>query len=471
MTPDSTRTIWQRVSAHTLTRIGKNALALLIAQAGAKFLNLVLSAQLTRTLGVAALGRYLLALTVETVALAVADLGINVYTVRELAREYARERRRAFAQEHPPSEAESSAIHVEEMDTQDPLTLWGAVLMLKLLAALCCTLAVNIAIAPLFFPGERRALIGIASLALLPDAFNGVATAFAKARQRMEISSAINLALRLAAATAGVLLVRRGYDERAVLVAYVAASMLGSCAFLGVLRAWQVRARLLGLVQHWQTVLQEAMPFAVTGMVTILYSRLDLLLLARWQGDVAAGLYGAAYRAWEALGMIPASLLDALFPELSRVSADAQDGTRLRALYRRARSFVWLLVALLVLPCFVLAPHLMALLYGRNADLAAVTALFRALLFAFPFTYLYLLNGHLLYAVGQQLKVTRTMIAATAANGALNALAIPRWSYRGAAGAAILSQILLFGLLRWIARRHALPSTQSTSKGKKERDT
>ena len=38
------------------------------------------------------------------------------------------------------------------------------------------------------------------------------------------------------------------------------------------------------------------------------------LLLGLWQGEAAAGWYGAAYRLWEAVGLLPASLLDACFP-------------------------------------------------------------------------------------------------------------------------------------------------------------
>jgi O-antigen/teichoic acid export membrane protein len=453
MTPGVTRTVGQWVSGHGLARIGKNAVALLAAQAGAKLLNLAVTAQLTRTLGVAALGRYLLALTVETITLAVADLGINVYTVRELARSHS-------------SQAETSGHRELRNNDQHRQELWGTVLALKLLAAMCGALALNLIISPLFFPGERRALIAIASLALLPEAFNGIATAAIKAGQRMEISGAISLAVRLAAAAAGVLLLRSGRDERAVLLAYAVASLLGSCAFVGVLCIWRVRARLSGLWQHWHTVMREAAPFAVTGLVAILYSRIDLLLLARWQGDLAAGLYGAAYRVWEALGMIPASLLDALFPELSRVGADTANHAHLYALVRRGRMLVWLLVALVAVPCFALAPRLMTLLYGPSADTAMASALFRALLFAFPFTYLYLLNGHLLYAIGQQLWVTRAMIAATVANGLLNALAIPRWSVWGAVGATILSQILLYALLRGIAGRFVSP----TEPGRKEQE-
>jgi O-antigen/teichoic acid export membrane protein len=454
-----------------LARIGKNAFTLLAAQTGARLLNLMLTARLARALGVAALGRFLLALTVETIALAVADLGINVYTVRELAREFARESAQECTHEDAEPRARWGEAEAQGGDAQTSPSVWPTVLALKLLAALGCALALNIVVVPLFFSGPRGKLIAIVSLALLPDAFNGIVTSLIKARQRMEISSTIQLAVRLAGTITGIALLQSGRGEHAVLVSYVGASLLGSCAFVGVLWVWRVRVRSVILWRHMLTILRQSVPFAITGIVAILYSRVDLLMLAHWQGDLAAGLYGAASRVWEAIGMIPASLLDALFPELSRVSADARNLAHLRTLYRRGQMLVWPLIGLVVFPCFVLAPHLMTLLYGPNTDTAAASGLLRALLFAFPFMYLYLLNGHLLYAIGQQLRVTRTMIAATAANGLLNAVAIPRWSFRGAVGVAILTQILLYALLQAMAGSYFRPATAETGqmRGKESR--
>jgi O-antigen/teichoic acid export membrane protein len=468
VTLDVARAWMRRVKEHALARVGKNALALLVAQAGARLLNLLLVAQLARRLGAAALGRTLLAMAVEAITLAVADLGLSVYVVREFAALPA---------------GRASTDRAREMER-----LWGATLALKLAAAACGILVLNVLVAPVFFPGERRVLIGIVSLALLPDAFNGAATALIKARQKMEICSGINLSTRLAATVAGMVLLSYGSDERALLLAYGAASLLGSFAFMGVLSrpsadalsagapsaltgfppAGRTRVPWTQLWATWRTVLREALPFAITGIVAMLYTRIDLLMLAYWQGDRAAGVYGAAYRLWEALGMIPASLLDALLPELSRIGTDPANRARLRTLYRRGRALLWFLVLLVAVPCLLLAPRMMALLYGQNADTAVTSALFRALLLAFPFAYLYLLNGHVLYAAGRQVWVTGAMVAATATNGLLNALAIPRWSYRGAAGVAIFSQILLYALLRALAGRHVLHAEMGTTETGKE---
>lgn len=398
-------------------RVSKNALALLSAQVGARLLALLLSAQLTRTVGVAGLGRYLLAMTVEGIALAVADLGLNLFTVRALAR--------------APEETEA---------------LLGTTLALKSGTALLGAALLNALVAPFFFP-DRRMLLAVASLALLPDAVNSALSAWMKAQQRMEVSSGIDLGRRALAAAAGVALLWAGFDERAALLAYVVSGVLVLPVYGVLLHRQRVRPRFGALGRRWRSTLAGALPFAVTGVVALLYRRLDLLMLSAWRGDVSAGVYGAAYRLWETLGIVPSSLLDALFPELAR-RGSAATRQQLQPLIRRGRRWLLLLLLALIVPCWWLAPWLIDVLYGDVTGIAAAPGLFRLLLLALPFTYLYLLNGHVLYALGRQRRVSAWMVAVTALNAGLNALLIPRWGMWAAAGAALLSEVALFAALR-----------------------
>jgi O-antigen/teichoic acid export membrane protein len=417
---------WHQVQMRTSARIGKNALALLAAQAGSRLFSLLLTAQFVRSLGAAGLGRYLLAITVETVALGVVDLGLNILTVRELARERTLEDSEAF---------------------------WGAVLGLKLLAALAGIALLNGVVAPALFPDERRLLIAIASLALLPESFSGAAQALVRARQRMEVGSTVALLVRALAAVAGIVLLLWGRDERAVLVSFVLVSLLEAATFLVILRAWKVRARWRAGFRCWRSTLREALPFAASAIAAMLYMRLDFLLLSYWQGNLATGVYGTAYRLWEALGMMPASLLDALFPEMARLGGSGQGRLRLRRLYRQGFWALLALVAVAGLPCFLLAPQLIHLLYGAGEGTADAIGILRVLLVVAPLTYLYLLSGHVLYAIGRQRFVSAAVIAVTLLNGVLNALAISRWSYWGAVGVACTTEVALFILLFGGTRR------------------
>ncbi len=403
-------------------RVSKNALALLIAQVGTRILALLLSAQMTRTVGVEGLGRYLLVMTVEGIALAVTDLGLNVYTLREFSR--------------APKRTES---------------LLGSALALKTAAVLLGVILLNVVV-PWAFPAHRS-LLALGSLALVPDALSGALAAVLKARQRMELSSGFDLGGRAVASLAGVALLRLGFDERAVLVAYAAGRLGVLAAYAGVLWRWRVRPHLsAALVGGWEMI-RDAVPFAVAGLVAILYRRLDLLMLSTWQGDLQAGVYGAAYRLWEALGLVPSSLLDALFPELARRGGDRMLRAGLQRLIRRGR--VWLLALLvgLLVPGLILAPSILTFFYGDVAGIGAAPGLLRILLLALPFTYLMLLNGHVLYALGGQRRVSTWMVLATLVNGVLNLLLIPRWGMQAAAWVALASEGVLFVALRLAAHR------------------
>jgi O-antigen/teichoic acid export membrane protein len=107
----------------------------------------------------------------------------------------------------------------------------------------------------------------------------------------------------------------------------------------------------------------------------------------------------------------------------------------------------------LLVPGLIVAPGLLTLLYGDVDGIAAAPGLFRILLLALPFTYLMLLNGHVLYALGKQRQVSTWMVLATVVNGLLNAWLIPRWGMGAAAWVTLSSEIVLFLALRLAAHR------------------
>jgi O-antigen/teichoic acid export membrane protein len=61
--------------------------------------------------------------------------------------------------------------------------------------------------------------------------------------------------------------------------------------------------------------------------------------------------------------------------------------------------------------------------------------------------FLYLLSGHVLYALGRQRRVTIAMLVVGLVNVVLNLIVIPRWSYLGAAAVALFSEWLLVTLV------------------------
>jgi len=409
-----------------MLRIGKNAVARLSAHGGARLLSLALVALVARYEGTTSLGRYTLVLTITGISSALADLGLNTFLTRKAARDTGRERQQE---------------------------LLGMVLPLKMsLAAVGYVLLAAIALLAPFPPATKKLLL-LGGLSLLPEAATGAIGALINARQRMEITALLTLIVRLLALAGAWPVLAQSHGVAGVLACTIGAGLLGIVLHSAALWRWQLFPRYGGGLAAWRACLLEAYPFALTAIIALVYARLDLILLSLWQGDVVTGWYSAAYKLWEAIGLIPASLLDALFPEMSRLAGCPEGKQRLHTLFCTGG---WTMVAvglLLAAGGAWSANTLVSLVYGQGKSYAPAVPAFRLLVWAIPAMFLYLMSGHVLYAIGEQRQVTRAMLAVAVLNVSSNLIAIPRWSYLGAGAVALLSEWLLWGLLFPRARR------------------
>ncbi|MCS6845664.1 MAG: oligosaccharide flippase family protein [Caldilineales bacterium] len=419
----------QAVHRGAARRVGRNALARLAAQAWARGMALAITALVARAVGPQGLGQYALTVAVVGVAGAVADLGLNIYLTRQTAQTFDR-----AAQQR----------------------LFSDVFWLKLALATAGWLALASAAAVASAMDGRLGqeigpLLLLGGLALWPEAAMGAMAALIVGRGRMEISSAAAALSRTLALVASAVALRLGQGVGGVLVGSALASLVGALTLAGVLARWRALPQRRLSPAAWRSALAEAYPFALTGIIAMVYMRVDVVLLGWWRGAATAGWYSAGYRLWEAMGLIPGSLLDALFPELSRLwQADRRGLERLVPQARRAMAVGSVALAL---AAALASGWLIALFYGDPSAYAPARAVFLVLVWALPATFLYLLSGHLLYAAGQQRAVTRAMAAVALLNLVLNLWAIPRWGALGAAAVALASEWTLWALLAWQVRR------------------
>ncbi|HSR34457.1 MAG TPA: flippase [Anaerolineae bacterium] len=427
----------------SMARVGKNTAARLAAQVWAKLLSMVLVALVARYDSAAGLGRYVLILTMITFAGALSDLGLNIYLTREVAR---------------------------QEDAQSQRALLGSVLPVKVLLSVVGAAGLVAFGLVASFPPATEGLIPFGSLLLLPEGAIGAARAFVNGRQRMEVSGAIDMTVRLVAVAASFPILVLGFGVAGVLVCSLGASLLGVLLYGIVLWRWHALpggqsspVPLTLSPEAWRGHLAESYPFALTAVAAALYARIDLVLLGLWQGELAAGWYGAAYKLWETVGLLPASLLEAMFPEMSRLAARPEGRTRLRQLFGTSSRAMLAGGALLSVGGVLTAGILIPLVYG-GGDFAPAVLPFRLLACAIPAVFLYLLSGHVLYALGRQRRVTVVMIVVGLLNLALNLVVIPRWSYLGAAVVALLTEWLLVALLypqAWRALAHEFATAHS----------
>ncbi|MFQ5788749.1 MAG: polysaccharide biosynthesis C-terminal domain-containing protein, partial [Thermodesulfobacteriota bacterium] len=196
-------------------------------------------------------------------------------------------------------------------------------------------------------------------------------------------------------------------------------------------------------LRFWKYILRESLPLALTVIFTVIYFKIDVVMLSLIRGDDSEiGWYSAAMRLIELVGVVPALIVSALFPIFSGLHKDSVGS--LKKVFKA--SFRYLSVAALPIAVgiLLLSDRLVYTIYGREY-LQTIPAL-KILAFALIFIFVNYVLMNILVAVDRQ-KVN-AIIAGTCVfvNVALNLCLIPHYGYMGAGAATVITEIVLFAL-------------------------
>jgi O-antigen/teichoic acid export membrane protein len=213
---------------------------------------------------------------------------------------------------------------------------------------------------------------------------------------------------------------------------------------LGLPRFRRIRAR----------DLSEGLSFSVSGSSISVYNDIDKTFLVGLGQNGAAGIYSAAYRVVDATTMPIYSVYAAAAPRFFRVGAGAEGAAVAAAFARRtlARTLPYAVLAALAIG---FAAPLAPVAFGPSFQ-ESVAAL-RWLCLLPVFRALHCGWGSAITGAASQWNRTATQFGAAALNVALNFLLIPRWSWRGAAAASLITDGALalasYCVLAWLVRR------------------
>ena len=185
-------------------------------------------------------------------------------------------------------------------------------------------------------------------------------------------------------------------------------------------------------------LLRESVPLVLSGYLTLLYYRIDVMMLSLMRTFKDVGYYTVATRFGEALNMISGALLVSFFPLFSQ--SFRKDRAEFEALVSQA--FRWILLAAvpITLGGILAAKDLIILFFGSEYAPSGMT--FAILLGYTFFCFVGSLLANILIACGKQ--VTDMWISAFLVflNIASNAFLLPRWNYNGAAVATVCTELV-----------------------------
>ncbi|MCX7086158.1 MAG: flippase [Methylococcales bacterium] len=215
--------------------------------------------------------------------------------------------------------------------------------------------------------------------------------------------------------------------------------------------------KLGGFYSHFDTktakqLLKDSWPLIFSGLVIIIYMRIDQIMIKEMLGEREVGLFSAAVRLSEAWYFIPVIISSSLFPSIvnaKKISEELYLG-RLQRLYS---VMIWLAITV-ALPLTFTSNFLVILLYGEAYKEAGQVLAIH--IWAGVFVFIGVASSKWFLSEGLQRHLTINAVAGAIMNIVLNLCLIPKYGICGSAIATVISQAVASYLMNIIFRRTRL---------------
>jgi len=405
---------------NTIQRISKNISILFVSQILTYIFGFFTLAYTARYLGVAGYGTLSFALAFTEIFSVFMDLGLNTFTVREVAR------KKSLAKDYV---ANISLIKI----ILGTITFFLIIIMVYILGYNLQTIQIVafIALYTIFF------------------AFSQLFYAVFQANEKMEYPSLGNVISSILLLIGVFAAIHCGFNiyQFSHIYTFTGAIIL---IYAVLIYSWRFNLPKIKFEWSiWKYLIKEAWPFAITGISINLYLYIDSIILSLFQGQEAVGFYNAAYRLILVLLFIPIIFKNALFPLMSQFFISSKES--LNFTFDKLFKIMILIGFPIATGTVIIGNKLILLIYGAQYVGAVITL--QILIWS---TFLIFARSpfeRLLESSDKQLSVTKIFILGAIFNTILNIIIIPQFSYVGAAIITVLTDILVLGLLLFTVKK------------------
>lgn len=382
---------------------------------------IVTTAALTRALGVFEYGELTAAFAFISIFGVIADFGFFQILVREIARR--------------PNEEEAITNNLFSLRTLFGLAVYAlAALLVWLIPESVYSANVKIGVL----------LLALASFLL---SINTTLIGVFQAHHEMHKAVVGDVASRLVLLGLILFALTKEVNLPVIFSLYGLANGLNLIVTYGYLRR-RLRLRFAYHAAHWRTLLKEAWPLGVVTMLGIIYFRIGTVILSVLQEPTDVGIYGAAYKIFEFLTIVPGLFMGTVFPAITRLIELDQE--RLRRVIQASFDTLMMIALPATAGLIFVAPGAISLLAGREFVTAntlqlsgqPLTGVHALIVLAIALIPVYLGNlwGPVVVAYNRQLQLIWPSLLAVLLNIILNLLLIPRGSYLAAALVTLMTE-------------------------------
>lgn len=341
------------------------------------------------------------------------------------------------------------AVRMLQEATSDKPRITGAYIVLRTLLGV---LGYVLAVAVVAVGGYGSVTLAAAAVGALSVIFATVSNAYSvifQVQERMQLP-AMSTVVGASAQMLAVLVLIRGADAGLVLFMLPAVLTALIEMMIRIVGAHRIaRIRYCIDVPLWWHLLKEAVPISIGNAMTTLYYRVDVIMLSQLSTLAAVATYSVAYKFVDLVNMVPWAASTAALPVLVRHWPDER-----QAFERVALQICRLLAALggLIAAGFiVLADDVVPLLYGSEYQSAASAA--KVVVGSQCISFAAACGLLILIAAGSHRRFPIIATGGLLVNVAINLVAIPRYSYMGAAWATLVTDLLMGVVMWWEVHR------------------
>jgi O-antigen/teichoic acid export membrane protein len=406
---------------NTVQRIAKNTAALFAAQAVTAVLGLVLSILIARTLGAAEFGKYSFSIVFTGLFAIFIELGYNTLLVREVARDI------SLAGKY-----------------------FGNITGIRLTLSVIIFTAMAIIINIMHYPGDIKILVYLFGIQHIFSSFADIARVTFRAFQKMEYEMITLMVKEVVRVSLGITILLLGYGLMELALFFVFSGALDLLFSFFICGRKFVKPQIEVDPKFWKQTIKTALPLSAMTVFTLIYVKIDIVMLSMMKGDAVVGWYAAAYGLVLALKPFAQWFRQALLPLTSKFFVSSKSSLRLA--YEKSFKYLLIVGLPMAVAITLLADRFILLFYGQAFENSIIAL--QILAWDVFLIYTYGPLGTTLVAIDKQNQLAAATGVSAFINIILNLILIPHFSYVGAAVATIITETALFGMYFYFVSKY-----------------
>lgn len=389
----------------------KNISLLSISQVITLITGILAIVMIARCLGDAEFGKLSVAQSLTGILIVFSDIGLSNLVIREIAR--------------------------NRKDAGKYLT------NIALIKILLTVLTIGLIFASVYMLGysqEIALIVYLIGLSLIINSFSMFIRSIFRAFEKMEYEANVNIFISIVKLILIFIVLYMGYGLVEIAYIYILVEIVN--LLLSIVFTLKYISKPIMEIDYKfsMDIIKMSLPFFATIVFSILYMRVDLVILSTIKDTAVVGQYSAACLIIYTMLNMPNVVSFAIFPTMSRMFVSSKDG--LKAMINRLTKYSFLITVPILIILILFANIIITVIFGESFS-GAIIAL-QILSLYIPFRFINYVTAYTLSSANKESLRATSIAVAVVFNIIANVILIPRYSLIGSAIAMVLTEAVLF---------------------------